>query len=87
MKYTIRFQRSAAKALAALPKPIQRRIAGKVDDLARDPHPPGAKALEGVPGLHRIRIGDYRVIYQIQAAVLLILVVRIRHRREAYRGL
>ena len=50
-----------------------------------EPRPHGAKALRGEPGLLRVRVGDYRVIYTVEDNILLVLVVRIAHRREAYR--
>ena len=87
MTYRIEFKPSAVKSLAALPKKIQRRIAVKVDALAEDPHPRGVESLKGRDNLHRIRVGDYRIIYEVQDEVLLVLVVRVGHRKEIYRGL
>ena len=53
--------------------------------LANDPRPPGCDKLAGVENLYRIRVGDYRVVYQIRDEMLLVLVVKIGHRREVYR--
>ena len=53
--------------------------------LEADPRPPGSLKLQGSEALYRIRIGDYRVVYEIHEAVLVVLVVRIAHRREIYR--
>ena len=55
--------------------------------LADNPRPRGVEKLEGRENRYRIRVGDYRVIYEIHDEVLLVLVVRIGHRREVYRGL
>jgi mRNA interferase RelE/StbE len=73
--------------LSALGKKDQRRIARTIDALAENPRPRRARKLEGIEELYRVRCGDYRIIYQIQDQRLLVLVVRIRHRREAYRRL
>jgi len=87
MAYRIEVKPSAARALAKLPRPAQRRIARKIDALADGPRPEGAEKLKGANDLHSIRVGDYRVIYQIRDDVLLVLVVRIGHRRDVYRQL
>ncbi len=87
MAYRIEVKPSAADALAKIPQPNRRRIARKIDRLADNPRPRGARALEGRLSLYRIRIGDYRVIYQIQEAALLVLVVRIGSRGDVYRHL
>jgi len=59
----------------------------KIDALAADPRPPAVVALAGCRSTYRLRIGDWRVVHQVCDAVLLILVLRIGHRREVYRGL
>ncbi len=87
MAYRIEFKPSAAKEFSQLPKNIQKRIAAKVNTLADNPRPRGVEKLEGRENRYRIRVGDYRVIYEIHNEVLLVLVVRIGHRREVYRGL
>ena len=85
MAYTVELKPSAAKALEALPRPDQRRIAARIDTLATDPRPVGVKKLGGAENLYRIRVGDYRIVYQVQARRLVVLVVRIAHRRDVYR--
>ncbi len=87
MTYRIEIKPSAADALAKIPQPHRRRIARKIDQLADNPRPRGAIVLEGRSSLYRIRVGDYRVIYQIQDAVLVVLVVRIGGRGDVYRHL
>ena len=86
MPYRIEFKPSAAKVFAKLPHEIQRQISVRINALAFNPRPPGVKALKGAEGLFRIRSGDYRIIYTVQDRILLVLVVRIGHRREIYRG-
>ena len=85
MAYRIQIKESASKALAALPQVDQKRIQRKIDALADAPRPHGVKKVHGPEGFLRIRVGDYRVVYLVQDEVLIVLVVRIAHRREAYR--
>jgi mRNA interferase RelE/StbE len=66
-------------------KTLAARLVAAIRGLATDPRPPGCEKLVGVEDLYRIRVRDYRIIYQIQTAVLLVLVVKIGHRREVYR--
>lgn len=75
------------KELLRLDKPIARRIARAVDALGAQPRPQGARSLAGYPGLWRIRIGDYRVVYAIKDAELVVLALRVAHRRDVYRKL
>jgi mRNA interferase RelE/StbE len=85
MAYQITFTHAAAKALRSLPRKTAERIGAAVARLADDPHPPGAEKLKGEADLHRIRVGDYRVVYTVEHDVVLVTVVRIGHRREVYR--
>ncbi len=64
---------------------MQQRVANAIDSLARDPRPVGAKKLESEDDLYRIRAGDWRIVYQIHDGALVVLVIRVRHRREVYR--
>jgi len=56
-----------------------------MDGLAKEPRPKGVNRLTGAADLYRIRVGDYRVVYQIQDNRLIVLVVRIGHRKDVYR--
>jgi len=85
VSYTIEFRPSARRDLKSLSGEILRRVARKIDSLADDPRPPGAEKLSGSESSYRVRVGHYRVLYEIRDEVLLIAVVRVRHRREAYR--
>lgn len=85
MPYQIQFAARAAKQFKALPPNIQQRIRPKVDALAESPLPSGVVKLEGSPNLYRIRIGDYRVVYELQDKALIVLVVKIGHRSSIYR--
>ncbi len=85
MAYRIRLAASAKKALDKLPKDVQRRIAAAIDGLSQIPRPPGTIKLTGAVDLYRIRVGSYRIVYRVQDDRLLVLVVKIGHRREVYR--
>lgn len=85
MNYSIELSRSAYKALKDIPHADVKKIRDKIEKLKKDPLPNGCEKLEGHNDLYRIRSGDYRVIYQILNKQLLILVVKIGHRREVYR--
>ena len=85
MSYSIRIKKSAAKELAAIDKPNRLRIIDAIDDLKSNPY--RGSVLKGdLSGLRRVRMGDYRVIYELNQGELLILVIRVAHRREVYRG-
>ena len=83
--YRIHFAGRAERAFRKLSPEIQRRLDPAILALAANPRPPGCLKLSGPDSLWRIRVGDYRIVYQIQDAVLLILVVNVGHRREIYR--
>ena len=79
--------RAAERGLSGLSKADLRRVDLKIRALADDPRPAGAKKLEGVGDLYRVRAGDYRVLYQIEDARLVVLVVDVGNRRDVYRDL
>jgi mRNA interferase RelE/StbE len=79
------YSKEARKALRDMPRNLAMRILGKIEGLAADPHAsvPNVKPLSGVPGF-RLRVGDWRVIYELQDDVLVVLVLRISPRGGAY---
>jgi mRNA interferase RelE/StbE len=83
--YAVIYKPSADRALRKLPEKVQRRIAAATDALADDPRPPGCVKLQGKDDLWRIRVGPYRVVYAIQDEALIVLVVRVAHRKDVYR--
>jgi mRNA interferase RelE/StbE len=87
LKYRIEFKRSAAKVLKKLPKPDRRRIRDKIDSFAENLPDPAITKMKGDNPFHRVRVGDYRIIYAVQEDILLILVLKIGHRKEVYRRL
>ena len=87
MKYRIEFKKSAAKVLKKLPKQDRRRIRDKIDSFAENLPDPITTKMKGDNLFHRVRVGDYRIIYEIHEDTLVILVLKIGHRKEVYRRL
>lgn len=87
MPYRIEFAAKAARQFSALDRGLQTRLARRIDTLAANPRPQGVKKLSGEEDLYRLRVGDYRILYQIQERRLVVLVVGVGHRSEIYRGL
>ena len=86
MTYRVEFRPAAARELRKLDRTARDRIAKVIALLADEPRPPAAKMLTGddTPQRWRVRTGAYRVIYSVEDDVLLVLVINVRHRREAY---
>ncbi len=83
--YRIEFTRSAEKDLRKIAKPQIAAIYRGIKRLEVDSRPHGVKKLEGADRTYRIRVGDYRVVYEIEDDVLVVLVIRIAHRKDVYR--
>jgi mRNA interferase RelE/StbE len=86
MAYRIEVKPQPEKALARIPNPYRRRIARAIDGLARDPRPAGCVKLAGAENAYRIRVGDYRIVYQIVDRILVVYIIRVAHRKDVYRG-
>ncbi|PWJ49584.1 mRNA interferase RelE/StbE [Quadrisphaera granulorum] len=84
MGYRLNFTSSAAREVKKLPGPARDRVLIAIEDLAEDPRPHGAKRLVSTDAAWRIRVGDYRVIYEVVDEVLTVTVIRAGHRREVY---
>ncbi len=84
MTYRVEFTSAAARQVRKLPRPVRDRVLDAIEDLGDDPRPHGVKKLSGERTAWRIRIGEYRVIYDVFDSELLVTVVRAAHRREAY---
>ena len=84
MAYRVELAPAAVRDFKALTPAIQRRLRPKIDALAKNPRPRGAKKLSDSGSLYRLRAGDYRIIYQVKDKKLVVLLIKIRHRREAY---
>ena len=87
MQYDVIIKPSAEKQLDKLPKTVRIRVIEKLEELCHDPRPEGAVKLKGAEDLWRIRIGVYRVIYQILDDRLLVFVLRVSHRKDIYKGM
>jgi mRNA interferase RelE/StbE len=84
-RYHVEISRAAAKQFEALPRREQERIMPALLALADDPRPHGVVKIKGVDDQYRIRVGEYRVLYAIADDRLIVLVLRIGHRRDVYR--
>ena len=84
MNYRIEIDRSARKGLEALDGPVHGRVVAAIRALAADPRPPGSLKMVNRDAW-RIRIGNYRVVYEIHDQVLIIAVIEVGHRKEVYR--
>lgn len=84
MSYKVEFHPKAAKELASLDRPVQPRIVAVIDSLSQDPFRHGSIQMKGET-TRRIRVGDYRVIYEVDTQAQVLTVYRVRHRSKAYR--
>lgn len=84
MSYQVEFSKRAAKQFKALSLEIQLRLRPKIDALADEPRPSGVVKLTGEGNLYRIRVGDYRVLYQIEDGDLIVLIIKLGHRSDIY---
>ncbi|HUD06941.1 MAG TPA: type II toxin-antitoxin system RelE/ParE family toxin [Candidatus Saccharimonadales bacterium] len=82
--YEIEFTRSAQKELKKLPPQISLRIAKFINKLSLDPRKGKVRPMVGVKSW-RLKVGDYRVVYDIFDKKLVVLIIRVRHRKDAYR--
>ena len=84
-KLAVVLKPAAIRDLRKLEKREARRIGDRIEALVQDPRPAGMETLKGKEGFVRIRVGDYRIIYRVDDEAAEVLVVKIRHRRNAYR--
>jgi mRNA interferase RelE/StbE len=85
MAFRVEWKKSTRKDLRKLPSPMVSRIIAAVEDLAGNPFPHGVEKLTGSDHAYRIRVGDYRVIFEVFTASELIEIQRVRHRKDVYR--
>jgi mRNA interferase RelE/StbE len=83
--YQVTLIPAAERSLEKLPRAIGRQIVTRLTSLAENPRPSGAKALQGMEGLLRVRVGDYRIVYRVLDDPPEVTVLRIAHRSEVYR--
>ncbi len=84
-RYSIEISRTAEKQLKKLEPDDQLRVANAIIALADDPHPQGSRKLTGYEDVFRIRVGQYRVLYSVSGKKLVIIVLKIGHRKNVYR--
>ncbi len=83
--YTIEWRRSTKKDLRKIPPSEVRKIIDQVGSLAENPYPTGTTKLSGSDNAFRIRVGDYRILYEVFEDVLIVEVIRVAHRKDVYR--
>jgi mRNA interferase RelE/StbE len=85
LAYHIEFTPRAERDFKSLDGSVRGRIKRRIDALSENPFPSGIKKIEGEEELYRLRVGDYRILYQVKGKILLVLIVGIGHRRDIYR--
>ena len=83
--YRIEWTRSAAKELRKLPRQMIPKIVAAVDNLTSNPYPQGVRKLVGTENSYRIRVGDYRILYNIIENRLIVEIIRVGHRKDVYK--
>ena len=83
--YHIEWKKSALRELKRLDRKIIPRIISTVESLSKNPFPSGIRKLQGADNTYRVRVGEYRIIYEILDIRVVIVILRVRHRKEAYR--
>ena len=87
MNYHLEFVRSSEKEHAKIPPPFYQEILDEIIHLSEDATPPGSKKLKGHKKLWRIKIGKYRVVYELDETKKNVCIIRIRHRKDIYQSL
>lgn len=85
MAYTVLISPRARRDIRKQSSEVQRQIISRLEGLERDPRPSGVRKLSGEENLYRIRMGNYRILYQVRDQVLIVLVVGVGDRKEIYR--
>lgn len=83
--YRIEWKTSAVKDLRRVDREVIPRILHTIESLAEQPFPPNVRKIHGTAQTYRIRVGDYRVVYAVYDDHLLVEIIRVRHRKDAYR--
>jgi len=84
-KYRIEISATAERQLKKIRREDKVRILRSISLLASDPRPSGCRKMSGYDDIYRLRIGDYRVIYEVDGRRIIVVILKIGHRREVYR--
>ncbi len=82
--FKLRWKKSAVRELRKIDRQVIPRILNAAEQLFDDPYPSGTRKLQGADYTYRIRIGNYRIIYEVDTLIRVITVLRVRHRKDAY---
>lgn len=85
--FEIVLKKSVLKDIKRIPRRILENIQNHIEALATEPVPPGAEPIQGYEHHYRIRIGHYRVVYEVASTVRIITIIRIGHRKDVYRNM
>jgi mRNA interferase RelE/StbE len=86
-RYKIIFKPAAQRDFGKLQRPVQKRIASKIEALGADPRPSGSLKLQGAADIYRVRVGSYRILYAVGDTERLVVIARIKHRGDVYENL
>ncbi len=87
MRYTVEVSPAAGRQIRKLDRNPQERVLARIEKLQEDPRPHDASKLQAPEDLYRIRVGDFRIVYQVEDDRLLVLIVKVGNRKEIYRSL
>ena len=83
--YAVEIEATAWKSIMRLSESLQERVWSAIESLEMAPRASGVEKLQGFQNLYRVRVGNYRIVYEIQDDVLIVIVVKVGHRRDVYR--
>ncbi len=87
MRWTVIYRDAARRQFLGLPEPLKAQVDQKVVLLQDNPFPPGCRKLNHPEHLYRLRVGHYRIVYQVDQSERIVRILRVRHRRDVYRDL
>ena len=85
--YKIEYKRRAQKFIEAQSRKVKRQLIKRIEDLQKDPRPPGNTLLDSEKKIYRVRSGNYRIVYQVKDKVLLVIVAKVDDRKDIYKNL
>ena len=85
MVYMVKFSQHAARSFRKMPRDVQMRLHKAIESLKKSPRPTGSEKLKGSEDTYRVRVGGYRILYEVRDRELLVYIVDTGHRKEVYR--